>query len=354
MRAYASHVANLVDWTLAERIGLRFMPKGPTTTPTEAHSTVAELRELAQLAREPVRALTGLDADPEHAPAVVVDRGEWIQSNIAGLGVALDPFVSARAEREANPGIEAVGSRLTAAQLGGAMAWLSGKVLGQYEAFTAPGKPGRLLLVAPNIALVERELELVPRDFRYWVCLHEETHRAQFGGVPWLQDHFLSEVQSFVAISDLSVAEFMARLGAVAQSVVGAARGRPGPSLMEAVQTPAQREIFDRLTGLMSLLEGHADYVMDEVGPDHVPTVALIRERFAARRSQAGTVDGFARRMMGLETKLRQYTSGADFVRAVIATAGDQGFAQVWDAPANLPSAAEIEDPAAWVRRVLG
>ena len=176
----------------------------------------------------------------------------------------------------------------------------------------------------------------------------------QFGGVPWLQDHFLSEVQAFVAISDLSVAEFMARLGAVTQSVVGAARGRPGPSLMEAFQTPAQREIFDRLTGLMSLLEGHADYVMDEVGPDHVPTVALIRERFAARRSQAGTVDGFVRRMMGLETKLRQYTSGADFVRAVIATAGDQGFAQIWEAPANLPSAAEIEDPAAWVRRVLG
>ena len=193
---------------------------------------------------------------------------EWIQSNIAGLAVALDPLISARADKPANPGIEAVGSRLTAAQLGGAMAWLSGKVLGQYEAFTAPGKPGRLLLVAPNIVLVERELELVPRDFRYWVCLHEETHRAQFGGVPWMQDHFLSEVQAFVSISDLSMADFMARLGAVAQSVVGAARGRPGPSLMEAFQTPAQREIFDRLTGLMSLLEGHADYVMDEVGPD--------------------------------------------------------------------------------------
>jgi uncharacterized protein (DUF2342 family) len=85
-----------------------------------------------------------------------------------------------------------------------------------------------------------------------------------------------------------------------------------------------------------------------------VPTVAQIRERFAARRSQAGTVDGFVRRMMGMETKLRQYTSGADFVRAVIATAGDQGFAQVWEASTNLPSAAEIEDPAAWVRRVLG
>ena len=155
-------------------------------------------------------------------------------------------------------------------------------------------------------------------------------------------------------ISDLPIGELLNRLGAVAQAVVTAARGRPGPSLMEAVQTPAQREVFDRLTGLMSLLEGHADYVMDEVGPAHVPTVATIRERFAVRRSQAGTVDGFARRMLGLETKLRQYTRGADFVRAVIARAGDQGFAQVWAEPANLPTAGEIEDPEAWVRRVLG
>ena len=338
-------VVNLVDWSLAESIGLRFAPKGPTITPTAAHGTVAELRELAQLAREPVRELTGLHADDAEAPAVVVDRGEWIQSNIEGLGVALDPFIASRAEHNASPGIEAVGSRLTAAQLGGAMAWLSGKVLGQYEAFTVPGRPGRLLLVAPNIVQVERQLELVPRDFRFWVCLHEETHRAQFGGVPWLRDHFLAEVQSLVAVSDVSVSEFLSRLGAVAQSVVGAARGREGPSLMEAIQTPAQREIFDRLTGLMSLLEGHADYVMDEVGPEHVPTVAVIRERFAARRSQAGTVDGFARRMLGMETKMRQYTSGADFVRGVIGAAGDDGFAQVWAAPANLPSARRDRGP---------
>ena len=347
-------MAALIDWPLAERIGLRFAPKGPQTSPTDAHFAVAELRELAQLARGPVAELTGLVADPEHAPAVVVDRGEWIRSNVAGFAMALDPFVSARAERSVNPAVEAVGSRLTAGQLGGALAWLSGKVLGQYEAFAPPGQPGRLLLVAPNIVHVERELELVPRDFRYWVCLHEETHRAQFGGVPWLAEHFLAEVQSFVAISDIPIGEFLGRFGSVAQAVVTAARGRPGPSLMEAVQTPAQRAIFDRLTGLMSLLEGHADYVMDEVGPSHVPTVALIRQRFAARRSQAGTVDGFARRMLGLETKMRQYTSGSDFVRSVIAAGGDQGFAQVWAAPANLPTASEIEDPQAWVRRVLG
>lgn len=347
-------VTTLVDWALAEQIGRRLMPKGPSASPSQAHGVVAELRELAQSARDPVRELTGLDADPSHAPAVVVDRAEWIQSNVTGLSVALDPFLAGRGERPVNAGIEAIGSRATALQVGAAMAWLSGKVLGQYEAFCPPGQPGRLLLVAPNIVHVERELHLVPRDFRYWVTLHEETHRAQFGGVPWLREHFLAEVQSFVSVSDVSGTELLSRVGAAAQSVIGAARGRPGPSLMEAVQTPVQRDIFDRLTGLMSLLEGHADYVMDEVGPAHVPTVAVIRERFGARRAQAGTVDGFVRRVLGLEAKLRQYTAGADFVRRVIAEGGQQGFAEVWQSPANLPSAQEIEDPSRWVRRVLG
>jgi len=202
--------------------------------------------------------------------------------------------------------------------------------------------------------LVERELELVPRDFRFWVCLHEETHRAQFGGVPWMAEHFLAEVHALVAVSDVPVSEFVRRLGPLAGAVVGAARGQAAPSLLEAVQTPAQREVFDRLTGLMSLLEGHADYVMDEVGPQHVPTVAVIRERFGARRAQVGSVDGFVRRLIGLETKLRQYTAGADFVRGVIARGGPDGFARVWQQPANLPTAHEIEDPGAWVRRVLG
>lgn len=347
-------VAELVDWALAERIGVRFTPKGPATTPEQAREVVAELRGLAARARGPVAEVTGLLADPDAAPAVVVDRSEWIRSNVAGFQIALDPVIATHAERPTGPALEAVGTRLTAAQLGGALAWLSGKVLGQFEALTAPGTQTRLLLVAPNIVAVERELEVTPRDFRYWVCLHEETHRAQFGGVPWLRDHFLAEVQSFVAVSDMTLAEFLSRFGAVAQAVVAAARGEQGISLMEAVQSPAQRDIFDRLTGLMSLLEGHADYVMDEVGPEHVPTVAQIRERFAARRSQAGTVDGFARRMLGMDTKIRQYTQGADFVRSVIATAGADGFAQVWQSPANLPGAAEIEDPAAWVARVLG
>ena len=131
-------------------------------------------------------------------------------------------------------------------------------------------------------------------------------------------------------------------------------RGTGGPSLLDAVQTPAQREIFDRLTAVMSLLEGHADFVMDEVGPDVVPTVEVIRSRFDARRHSPGAVDGLVRRLLGLDAKMAQYADGAAFVRAVVDRVGADGFSTVWRSPEDLPSRAEIADPGAWCTRVLG
>ena len=104
----------------------------------------------------------------------------------------------------------------------------------------------------------------------------------------------------------------------------------------------------------MSLLEGHADVVMDEVGPQVIPTVGAIRERFTARRAGSGGLDRMLRRLLGLDAKMRQYRDGAGFVRGVTASVGTEGFNAVWTSPDTLPLPEEITDPAAWVRRVHG
>ena len=127
-----------------------------------------------------------------------------------------------------------------------------------------------------------------------------------------------------------------------------------GVPLLDAVQTPAQRAELADLTAIMSLLEGHADVVMDEVGPQVVPSVDVIRERFTRRRAGRSTVDRLLRRLLGLDAKMRQYADGARFVREVTAAVGVDGFNAVWTGPDTLPVAAEIADPGAWVRRVHG
>ncbi|HTU08221.1 MAG TPA: zinc-dependent metalloprotease, partial [Trebonia sp.] len=296
----------------------------------------------------------------------------------------------------------AVGSRVTGVQAGLILAYLSSRVLGQYELFLPPGDAasgangssangagqaangaaqpaasgvaqqaasgvaqragngagetsstvGRLTLVAPNIVMVERELGVNPHDFRRWVCLHEETHRVQFTSVPWLRDYVQSMMSEFLLASDLDPGAIVERLRAAAGAVAGAVRGGDGESLVEAMQTPAQRELLDKLTAVMTLVEGHGDYVMDAVGPQVVPSVADIREKFNQRRGSAGRMEQILRRILGIDLKMKQYAEGARFVRSVVDEVGMPGFNRVWTSPETLPTRDELAHPAEWLARV--
>jgi len=223
-------------------------------------------------------------------------------------------------------------------------------VLGQYEVFSA--NPGQLLLVAPNIVEVERKLGADPTDFRLWVCLHEVTHRVQFTAVPWLRGHFLGEVAAFVDASQVD-GQLTDRLRRGVSALADAVRDSESrASVLDLVQTPAQRAVLDRLTAVMTLLEGHAEYVMDGVGPDVIPTVEDIRARFNRRREGGTPIERVVRRMLGIDVKLRQYAEGRTFVEAVVERVGMDGFNQIWDSPLTLPRLSDLSDPDAWVARV--
>ncbi|MFD1661448.1 zinc-dependent metalloprotease [Streptomyces caeni] len=360
----------MVDWNLAVATATRLVRPGPDVSRDEARAVVAELRRHARASEEHVRGFTRMGEQGVHdTPVLVVDRPGWVRANVAGFREILKPLLDRMQERRAgSPGgavLSAVGGKVTGVELGMLLSFLSSRVLGQYETFAPATRDlpagedggGRLLLVAPNIVHVERELDVQPHDFRLWVCLHEETHRTQFTAVPWLRDHLEGEIQSFLGETDIDP---MAVLERVREAVQALAGGRPegeegddGRSFVELVQTPVQREILGRLTAVMSLLEGHADFVMDGVGPDVVPSVAEIREKFQQRRARgASRLDLALRKMLGLDAKLRQYRDGERFVRAVVDQVGMDGFNRVWTSPNTLPTKAEIAKPADWVARV--
>jgi coenzyme F420 biosynthesis associated uncharacterized protein len=342
-----SGAPSMVDWDLAVSLGTRVAGDGPQISRAEAGAVVAELRAGADRSTPLVREFTGLQAAERTAPVLVVDRAGWIAANADGFATALAPVVDRLTAKKGIPsGWQlAVGSRVTGVEVGALLGFLSSKVLGQFDPFHSPS--GRLLLVAPNVVQVERELEVDPSDFRLWVCLHEETHRVQFTATPWLTGHLLGEMHAIAETLDTSglLDDGLGRL-------VEALRNPKG-SIIDAMSTPEQKEIVDRVTGVMSLLEGHADVVMDGVGPSVIPTVAQIRTRFNKRRKGTGSLDRVLRRMLGLDAKMAQYRDGAKFVRTVVAKAGMAEFNAVWERPENLPSKAEIADPRSWISRVL-
>ncbi|MTD14541.1 coenzyme F420 biosynthesis-associated protein [Nakamurella sp. YIM 132087] len=354
--------ATVIDWAAAVRAGQRFAPTGPSVTPDEARQVVADLREFSVRAERIVREVTLLGTGLPIGEALVVDRRHWVEATAEGMAILAEPLAARLSEKlteklaekagdtgkPAKPGKQR-GSGAAGTQLGAVLGFLSGRVLGQYDPLAgveADGTPGRLLLVAPNIVKVERELGADPEDFRMWVCLHESTHRLQFTAVPWLREYFRGLAAEFAETSDVDAGEMLRR----ASRALGS-----GGSWIERIQTPEQRVVFDRMMALMTLLEGHADHVMDAVGPSVVPSVASIREGFSERRRKGrGPVDRLIRAMLGMDMKLAQYIKGAAFVSTVVEEVGMARFNLVWSSPETLPTREETTDPAAWIRRVLG
>lgn len=340
-----------VDWDAARRRAATLARPGPSITREAAADLVASMRDAAVTATGPVGDVTGLhDAATAAAgyPVHVLDRGRWAAANVETFA----ELTGTRLPPSTVPG----SARLAGEELGVVLALLSSRVLGQFDPF-APG-PGRLLLVAPNIAHLQRELALQPRHFHLWVCLHEQTHAVQFAAAPWLAGHLRgildSVTGSLTGADDLTdrMRSFLRALPRVLGSEHTEATSA-GP-LMDAVLGEEERRELAGLLSVMALLEGHADVVMDDVGPAVVPSVARIRQAFDARRGGRGLLDVALRRLLGLDAKLAQYRQGAAFVRAVVGRVGHAGLAAAFTGPELLPQPAEITDPGAWVRRVHG
>lgn len=340
----------LIDWSVAASTGAYLVRGGPVVDPAEAERVVTELRDFTVEAERHVRALTGLGAGLPLPPGEVVDRPGWVRAVASGLDELTSRALRDEGQGGALAPLLAGGAGV---QTGAVLAFLGTRVLGQYDPFGGDDHRGRLLLVAPNVVTAQRAMRVSGRDFRMWVCLHECTHRLQFTAVEWLRDHFADEVGRLIDgfTESEGLPTLLSRLPGNVRRL-REARGTDSVGVAELVQTPGQRIVFDRLLALSTLLEGHADYVMDAVGPKVVPSVATIRRRFTARRESGGPIDRLLRGLLGVEAKVRQYALGSAFTREVVDAVGMDGFNAVWTSPETLPSRAEIKDPKAWLRRM--
>lgn len=352
-----SDTSGYVDWAFAKATGRRLVAPGPTVTAAQAAEVVVALRSAAERARVPVAETARMHSPSGSSPVLIVDRPGWIDANVDSLRSMLEPVVAAMLAKRKSPAqapsnlVQEVGGKVTGAEAGALMSFFASKILGQYD--LAPEGTPRLLLVAPNMLHTEREMGVDPADFRLWVCLHEETHRVQFTAVPWLRQHVIDSARQL----SLDLAPDPEQLGdkilQLAQNLPDALRSG-GNGLTDIFATPEQRAQIARVTAIMSLLEGHADVVMDDVGPSVVPSVEHIRARFQQRREGVGGVDKMLRRLLGLEAKMRQYRDGTVFVRAVMDKVGTDGFNAVWTSAETLPLPDEIQNPASWVQRIHG
>ncbi|KZE22534.1 zinc-dependent metalloprotease [Brevibacterium casei] len=337
----------IVDERFAVRTAKEVVSAAKLPAPGEVEALVAEMKENALTAQDLV--VDAFLLDPAHADDVrgrlgagsvlVLDQVGWIKANAESLNGMVD--VSAL---PVAPGPAA--RRAAGAEVAGVLSLLSTRVLGQYDPFAVD--TGRLMFVAPSILIAEEAMKVRPRDFRMWVALHEATHQVQFATAPWLREHMRGLLSQLVA-TPLS-APGLSTLAEVFAVIGRIVRGQA--SMVDLIRDERMRTALTDASAILSLLEGHADVVMDEVGLSVIPSVRKLRRRFEARRD-AGQ-GGFLSNLLGMDLKLAQYRDGAKFVREVRSEVGQAGFGAVYSSPENLPTSAEIQSPRLWLERVHG
>ena len=301
-----------VAWPLALRLARVAADPGPGVSRPEAVRTVAAIKVAARRAGDLVVRHAGLGGAAARE-VVVLDRAGWALSAAATVERMLDRLPFPKRPDGVWRRLSGVGNGLLAARV----LTLAGRaMLGQYDPFT-----GRLVLVAPGIVELQRRHGLVPEDLGLWVALHEQVHAVQFTAAPWL-------------------------LGHIEALMVTLARDDPG---VTALLSPEGRAVLGRLGAVMTLLEGHADFVAGLAAAGCIPTLPRVLRVF--ERSLAG--QGWRQVLAGLD-KATQYRAGLEFCRAVAQRAGAEALRAAFVGPEQLPSALEIADPVSWLRRVHG
>ena len=378
--------AGLVDWRTVERM-TALIPAGPSASHSARASSVAVLRRSAREAPTWVARITGLHRAAQQIAETtrvsVVDRAGLVRASTRALRGLMEQVPAPRASEA----VRLVG----AAEMAGAMSLIATRMLGQVvpdasigvgagrsggeepgdertgevsaEGGWRPSSSPHLLLVAPNVLAMRRQLDLDMLDLPAWVCLHETTHAVQLMAAPWLGSYLADSMRTVIG----AVVEAVyggagsgergpgPRRGSVVRVAARAGRGR----VLEGLTNLRERSEVASLAAALTFLEGHAEVVLDDVRPNRMPSVHRLRavlSRSRAVDSGIGPGPGLGalllHRLMGLEAKEAQYADGAAFVRSVVARIGHEGLNIVWTDPTLLPTPAEIARPDVWVRRV--
>ncbi len=345
-----SRAAALVDWAAGAETARRVGGTGPRIPAVERARLREDLAELVPHAEGLVTEFTELSAGGFRSRPWVMSRGEWAGANLRGLQRLLEPLAVRILPEGANR--SEIRRKALGMQIGGLLGYVSRKVLGQYDVFLPPDDEGLLYFVGPNVVEAEQRFSMPRRDFRLWIALHEVTHRVQFGGTPWLRGYLAKLIDAYLATVEVESRAVREQLRRAAEEIRAGADWR-GAGALFLLMTDEQRALFNKMQALMSLLEGHASYVMNEVARGRVEDLDRMRRSLKERRRSSGVERAF-QRAIGFESKVRQYDAGEFFVRSCVREAGMDRFNLVWRREEHLPTSEEVAEPSRWLARVSG
>ena len=346
-----------VNWELARQVGIALASYDETGVEELGQS---ELDAITRAASVEAEEFSGLSA-ASVADVRAVTRAEWVEANLDTFRFVMNPL-AAKMQLGGDmplPGQAAqilgqISGVMMGLQTGFVLGYMGRHVIGQYELPLPAPSPPRLLYVVSNLIEMERDWQLDPKQFRYWIALHEVTHHLQFSH-PWVENYFRSQLKTLIDSLDFDPTRMQAAFEGIEMLDPErmAATLQDPERLIQAAWTPLSKDAMSRLQAFMTLTEGYATFVMDAVGAKLLSEHPRLKEAMERRRQSLSPGDALLERLLGLELKRRQYEEGVKFCRYVAGLRDVESLNRVWANPESLPTTQELADPDAWITRVL-
>lgn len=348
----------LVDWEQARAIAIN-MNRAASLTSVERQRLDAYYTELVNKAVPVVERYIGVSLPHSAVSTHAFDRVDWINANIDAFRDMLAPFEAlAQDESKKNAGsqlLAGINRRVVSLEVGVLLGYLSRRVLGQYDIALLGREQvdtGKLYYVEPNIRHIESTLGLPADDFRMWLALHETTHVFEFEGFPWVRPYFNSMLEEYFGYLKEDAALLGQGLKNLKIFVERARSGDANSSWIEHLMNEKQRDLFNRMQTMMSVIEGYSNHVMNAVGRDLLENYEPISRKFEYRQANKSQAELLFAKLTGLDVKMEQYRLGEQFIDAIADERGHDFAVRVWEGPEMLPTPEELRKPALWIARV--
>jgi putative hydrolase len=175
--------------------------------------------------------------------------------------------------------------------------------------------------------------------------------------VPWLSSQLLGAVEAYakgMKIDMSGIEEMASGFDPTSLSDPSKMEELLSQGMFEPKATPEQTAALERLETLLALVEGWVSTVVSAALGDRIPGTEALSEMLRRRRATGGPAEQTFATLLGLELRPRKMREAAVLWERLTEAAGVDARDAVWQHPDLLPSAADLDEPAGFIDRVIG
>jgi putative hydrolase len=362
--AFAGGSDEGISWDLARRQALHIANQDGLGITEGQRTDLDEAFFLASLWLSEATTISDLPS-----PARTLTRGGWVEATLPVWQELAEPVATSIADaltaalRDQAPEemhslvqgagrlMRTVGGSLFASQLGQVVGNLSKEVVSGGDVGIPLLPDGDAVILPQNFADFGRDLEIPEDQLALYIATRELAHARLFRHARWLRLHVLSQITDFargIHVDTDALEDLASRFD---PSEPDELRRALESGALLPTRSEAQNAALTRLENLLATIEGWVD-VVTEGATSRLPSAHRVAEAVRRRRAVGGPAEQALSSLVGLELRPRRMREAAAMWRAVTDAVGVAGRDALWDYPDLMPTAEDIDDPAALVARL--